>query len=226
MPVEAEIERVGAGLHPGEVAVEVGDAVLRVEAHRLDQVEAPARRHKRSLRQAFAPFVAGLAVGDDAGAEADPGDPLARLQHQRPDRDIERGFAVRRKPADRAAIDGPRGAASSAAMISIARILGAPVIEPQGIDGLEEVDRAEAVLQLGGDGRGQLEQGRIGLDREQFGHRDAAGPGDAREVVAQQIDDHQILGALLGVGAERLRVGVARRGALHRPGGDAARSSA
>ena len=108
MAVEGEIERLGARLHPGEVAVELDDAVVRIEAHRLDEVEASGRRHKLSLRQAFAPFVAGVAVRDDAGAEPEPGDALARAQGQRPDRDIERGFAVRRKPADRAAIGAAR----------------------------------------------------------------------------------------------------------------------
>ena len=44
--------------------------------------------------------------------------------------------------------------------------------------------------------------GRIGLDREQVGHLDAADLGDAAEIVAQQIDDHQIFGALLLVVGE------------------------
>ena len=83
VPVEREIERLGAGLHPGEVAVELDHAVVRIEAHRFDQIEAPLRRHKRSLRQALAPFVAGLAVGDDAGAEAEAGDPSRRRARSR-----------------------------------------------------------------------------------------------------------------------------------------------
>ena len=67
---------------------------------------------------------------------------------------------------------------------------------------------------------------RIGLDREQFGHRDAGGRGDARQVVAEQIDDHQIFGALLGIVAEHrgerailVRRSAAPRRALHRLGG-------
>ena len=65
----------------------------------------------------------------------------------------------------------------------------------------------------------------IGLDREQVGHLDRADLGHAAEIVAQQIDDHQILGALLLVhGEPGLEAGVlARRaapgrGALHRAG--------
>ncbi len=42
----------------------------------------------------------------------------------------------------------------------------------------------------------------IGLDGEQVGHLDRADLGHAAEIVAQQIDDHQILGALLLVHGE------------------------
>ena len=213
MPVEAEIERLGAGLHPGEMAVEIGDALDGIEAHRLDEVEAPGRRHKLSLRQAFAPFVAGIAVRHDRGAEAEPGHALAGLQHQRPYRDIERRIAVRRKTADRAAIRAARRGFESRDDLHRPD-LGRAGDRAAGEDRREDVDRAEAVLELGGDGRGHLEDGRIGLDREQFRHLDAARPGDAGEVVAQQIDDHQILGALLGVGGEH---GADRRRAARCP---------
>ena len=89
------------------MAVELGDALVRIEAHRLDEVEALGRRHKFSLRQAFAPFVGGDAVGHDPRTQAEPREGLAVLQDQGPDRDIERGFAVRRKPADTTGIGAP-----------------------------------------------------------------------------------------------------------------------
>ena len=108
-------------------------------------------------------------------------------------------------------------------MISIARILGAPVIEPQGKSAASTSTGPSPSSSVGGDGRGHLQQRRIGLDREQRRHLDAAGAGDAGEIVAQQIDDHQILGALLGIGGEGGGIGVGRRGALHRPRGEAAR---
>ena len=37
----------------------------------------------------------------------------------------------------------------------------------------------------------------VGLDREQVGDLDRANLRHAAEVVAQEVDDHQILGALL-----------------------------
>ena len=77
--------------------------------------------------------------------------------------------------------------------------------------------------QPGGDVGGQLVHGREALDGEQPGHLHAAGPGDAGDVVAQQVDDHQVLGALLGAGPQLLppagvlrRVPAAGRRPLHR----------
>ena len=65
----------------------------------------------------------------------------------------------------------------------------------------------------------------VGLDREQVGDLDRADLGHAAEIVAQQIDDHQVLGALLLVHGEPgrearvlARRASARRRALHRPG--------
>jgi hypothetical protein len=65
--------------------------------------------------------------------------------------------------------------------------------------------------------------GRIGLDLEQFFDAHAAGSGDAAEIVADEIDDHQILRPLLfAVRKTRapalvlIRIGAAWRGAFHR----------
>ena len=64
----------------------------------------------------------------------------------------------------------------------------------------------------------------VGLHGEQVGDLDGADARDAAEIVAQEIDDHQIFGALLLVHRKpRLdacvlaRRAAARRGALHGP---------
>src|SRR3546814_15322507 len=69
-----------------------------------------------------------------------------------------------------------------------------------------------------------LKQGRIGFDAEQLVDLDAAGPADARQIVAQEIYDHEVLGAILGAFGQfpRIapvtgRIGAPRPGALHRP---------
>jgi hypothetical protein len=65
-------------------------------------------------------------------------------------------------------------------------------------------------------------QGRIGLDRKQVLGPHAAGLGDAAQIIADQIHDHQIFGAVLGdaASAARSRASSPRRArcALHRPG--------
>ncbi|MDV7398436.1 hypothetical protein RZS08_43930, partial [Arthrospira platensis SPKY1] len=78
---------------------------------------------------------------------------------------------------------------------------------------------------LGLDGGGHLEHRPVAFDAEQRGHADTAGVRDTPDVVAQQIDDHEILGAILGVIAQALGpqtidriVAATRCGALHRPG--------
>jgi len=62
------------------------------------------------------------------------------------------------------------------------------------------------------------------LDREQFRHRHAARTAAAAEIVAQQVDDHHVLGAILAARRQFVdrrcvggRVGVARPRALDRP---------
>ena len=69
-----------------------------------------------------------------------------------------------------------------------------------------------------------LVQGLERLHSEKVGDADAADLGDAADVVAHQVDDHQIFRALLHVGRElppRLRIGFdrtgTRRGAFHGP---------
>src|SRR3546814_10324522 len=72
--------------------------------------------------------------------------------------------------------------------------------------------------------RRHLKQGRIGFDAEQLVDLDAAGPADARQIVAQEIYDHEVLGAILGAFGQFARIapvtgriGAPRPGALHRP---------
>ena len=82
-------------------------------------------------------------------------------------------------------------------MISMARIFGAPVIEPPGKVAAMRSTTSRPGAQAPGDHRGEVMDRGIGLDAAQRGHRDAAGLADPRQVVAQQVDDHDVLGAVL-----------------------------
>jgi hypothetical protein len=84
--------------------------------------------------------------------------------------------------------------------------------------GAQHVQAAHAVLQQALDVADDVHDVRIALDGEGLGDLHAAGLGDAADVVARQVDQHQVLGALLGVGQQLglqralSRSGVAPRG--------------
>ena len=81
---------------------------------------------------------------------------------------------------------------------------------------------ANPAAQRAADRRCHLQQRGVTLDREEAVDADAAGGADAAEVVAQQVDDHDVLAAVLLVVVEGERgegvfggVEAARPGALH-----------
>ena len=75
------------------------------------------------------------------------------------------------------------------------RTFGAPVIDAQGKRAPKSAD--ERRIGHRRDLGGHLEESRISLHPEQLPHFDRAGPGDASQVVADHVDDHQVLGPLL-----------------------------
>ena len=83
-------------------------------------------------------------------------------------------------------------------MISIARILGAPVIEPPGktarITSTGPTPGAEPAL----DRRDQVVDLGEALDGQRIDDPDRAVPADPAQVVAFQVDDHGQLGPVLG----------------------------
>ena len=112
---------------------------------------------------------------------------------------------------------GPRRVGSSSAMISIARIFGRAgdraAGEARRAAGRPAVERRGAARPVTVETR--CMHRREALERAQLGHRDAAVAADAREVVAQQVDDHHVLGAVLLAGRQlgRERVVLGRRAA-------------
>jgi hypothetical protein len=89
--------------------------------------------------------------------------------------------------------------------------------------GAQHVQVAHAVLQQALDVADDVHHVRIALDREGLGDLHAAGLGDAADVVARQVDQHQVLGALLRVGLQfgssALSARAWRRAAACRPAG-------
>ncbi len=134
----------------------------------------------------------------------------------------------RRDPADRAGVEPARRAFQPGDQLHRV-VLGRPGDRAAGKGGAQQVGEAQGLGGRGAHGGGHLEQRGMRLDREQLGHLHRADARDAPEVVAQQVHDHQVLCAVLGVIAEPARhlavalgCAAARGGALHRPGGELA----
>ena len=87
-------------------------------------------------------------------------------------------------------------------MISIARTFGAPETVPAGKPADERGDDVEVVAQFALDVGDDVHDVAVALDEEAVGHLDRADLGDAADVVAAEIEQHQMLGALLGVGEQ------------------------
>ena len=77
------------------------------------------------------------------------------------------------------------------------RTFGAPVIDPAGNRARIASTATHRGPQGAAHGRDQLVHRGEGLDPEQVRDVHRSGRTDAREVVADQIDDHQVLGAVL-----------------------------
>ena len=96
------------------------------------------------------------------------------------------------------------------------------MIEPPRKRGLEDVHEVDAGAQCGLHAALEVVHRGVRHDLQQRRHAHRARHGDATEVVALEIDDHHVLGAVLRIGEELLGRRRAGPRALERPGGDAA----
>ena len=90
-------------------------------------------------------------------------------------------------------------------MICIARTFGAPDSVPGGQHRAQRVHRADASRSVPGDRRDDVHDVRVGLDRHERVDGDGAVLAHAAEVVAPEVDEHHVLGALLLVGEQARR---------------------
>ena len=108
-------------------------------------------------------------------------------------------------------------------MISIARTFGAPETVPAGKPAASASSAScsgEHALDVGDD----VHHLAVALDEELVGHAHGADLGDAPDVVAAEVEQHQVLGALLRIGQELglerlVLVPVSRRAAACRRSG-------
>ena len=103
-------------------------------------------------------------------------------------------------------------------MISIARTLGAPESVPAGKHAISASKQSTSGAQPPAQARRQMHHVRIALDEHQPLRLHRAVFADAAQVVAPQIDQHHVLGALLGIG-QQLRLRASRSSSSLRPRG-------
>ena len=89
-------------------------------------------------------------------------------------------------------------------MISIARTFGAPETVPAGKPATSASSASCSAVEPALDVRDDVHHLAVALEEELVRHRDGADLRDAADVVAAEIEQHQVLGALLGVGQQLL----------------------
>ena len=142
-----------------------------------------------------------------------PRDAAARPVHGRaggavhddgPDGDVEPGPERARtgeRPARRRRSRRPAGVGSRSPISCIVRRLGAPVTDPHGNSARNRSSSPVPAPDPRAHLRGHLPDGRVALEGEELVHHHAADLGHAAEVVAEQVDDHEVLGLLLAAGS-------------------------
>ena len=102
--------------------------------------------------------------------------------------------------------------------------MGAPETRAGGKAGGERVERIAIRAQLAFDIRDDVHDLAEAFDEELVGDFDGADLGDAADIVAAKIEQHQMLGALLWIGQKLLlqRLVFVRRGAAPPGAGDRA----
>ena len=160
-----------------------------------------------------------MRVGDDAGAGLHVG-VLAVAHRDGPNRDAEIEIAGKVEIADGAAVEPAPRRLEPADDLHRANLRRAG--QRAGRERRDERVEPVAVLgELALDARHEMHHVRVALERHELRHADAADLGDAADVVAAEVDEHDVLGALLLVPPQLLGqplILVGRRAAAARAG--------
>src|SRR5690606_33198636 len=154
---------------------------------------------RAALVHGLVPLLVRIGVVDDAGAGLHV--QAAVLDHRGADRDGGVGVAVPADVADRAGIDVALDRLQFADDLQRAD-LGRAADGAGGEGGAQHVGVAQPRLQRAGDFADDVHDVAVALDHELFADPDAARLADAADVVAAEVDQHQVLGAFLGVGQQ------------------------
>src|SRR5699024_8150704 len=90
----------------------------------------------------------------------------------------------------------------------------------------EQVAVPDALVETTDDVGDQMPHAGVAFRARLIGHPDGSGQAHATDVVAHQVDDHDVLGAVLPRRREVARIAVQGRGPLDRRGADLASGAA
>ena len=150
----------------------------------------------------FEPFRARIGVRHDSGRSLHVQAPV--FHHRGPDRDRHVHVAIEAEVADRAAIDPALDRLQLVDDLHGAH-LRRPGHRARGEACLEDIDRIEPGREATLDIRDDVHDVRVALDHHALGNLDGPGRRDPADVVAPEVDQHHVLGALLGIGEQLLR---------------------
>ena len=152
-----------------------------------------------ALCDGFFVFVFGDGVGDDAGAGLDVEDAVA------PDDGAE-GDAGVHVAGEIEVADGAAVGAAAGGFEFVDDLHGADFgCAADGADGeadAEGVEGGQAVGEFAGDVAGDVHDVAVALDGHDVADVDGADFGNAADVVAMEVDEHDVLGTFLGVGEQ------------------------
>ena len=168
---------------------------------RLDVRDRHRSRQRRSSRSAFQRDSAYSSCTSERTVIAAAGaEQVAAVAggHQAPDHDAEVGAAVGADPAEGAGVRTARGVLDLVDHLHGAQLGGAGH-RAGGEQRAQRLHRGDVRAEVAADGADQLVHGLVGLDVHQHRHLDGARLAHHRQVVAEQVHDHQVLGAEPGV---------------------------
>ena len=182
----------------------------------FDQFESRiALTEKSGFQLALLPFRPGHRVGHNAAADTQRPLPV-HSQLQRTNRHVEPEVAIRLEPAEGAGVKPARPAFQLGCNLHGAnfRRTGDRATREHRPQDIAQT----GVADIGRNRRNHLPQRRVILDLEQAVYANAAMGCNTTQIIAQQIDNHQVLGAILGRIAQDFRSLITWRRAFHRPG--------
>ena len=195
--------------HVARQVVDEGVVVIDQQDHGALQ----RRHHPPRLVERLLVLPLRVRVGHDASAHLEVAP--APLDDEGADRDVRVDGAPEGEVADGASVDAAAGGLQLGDDLHGPHLRG-PGDGAAGPGGPQQVDRSQAGSQAPDHRRDQVVHGGVALDPAQLGDLDRVVAADLREVVAEEVHDHDVLGPVLLALEERFARAPSRAAASSR----------